>query len=109
MTATFDDSGTYTRTYDCFNGPKGKKEPLALTDLYFVDTNKIAFVPDFNGKLWGTCLEDDETVSSSVGELERWFNGFGSSRPATWTVEGDTLTLADDSGYTRMTFERTPS
>jgi hypothetical protein len=101
MTATFDDAGTLTTAFDC-KGLDGK-QPDAYTYLYLVDSDRIAMVTDPHSATseQGQCFDDNGRPELGQIQLVR---AFGSLGEATWTVDGDMLTITGPTSA--WTFER---
>lgn len=102
VTFTFDDAGMVTSTLDCQR--KGEK-PLKDTSLYFVEGDKVMTTSDAEGPKGGCAPSGldafDHTVLLKVSEP------ISSADDATWTVDGDTLTITGLNGIAQtLIFER---
>ena len=99
VTFTFDDAGTVTSTYECKR--KGEK-PLKDKSLFFVDGDKIMTADDGETPVGGCRpTSPDEQILQSVSAP------IGSADGATWTVDGDTLTISGLQGIASgLTFDR---
>lgn len=103
MTAKFDEAGTVTRSFDC--GKKGEK-PLTTSSVYFVDGDRIMTVHDGQTQTGACSLPSDVHPADFTAFLEV-FGPIGAADEATWTVDGDALTIAGLSGVaSTLTFER---
>jgi hypothetical protein len=103
MTATFDEAGTVTRAFDC---GKKKEQPLTTSNVYFVDGDRIMTVPDGREPTGACSLPSDVGPATFTAFLDV-FGPISATDEVTWTVDGDTLTIAGLSGVAlTLTFER---
>jgi hypothetical protein len=104
MTATFDVAGTVTRTFDCQRN-KGV-QPVAITDLYFLDGDRIMTASGGGGPAGEECRFPPGDPMA-FDQLLHAFDPLPASREATWKVDGDTLTIASQRGLINaLTFTR---
>ena len=105
MTATFDAAGTVTRAFDC--GKKGKK-PLTTSNVYFVAGDRIMTVHDGQTPT-GACSLPSDIHPADFSAFLQVFDPISAADEATWTVDGDTLTITGLPGVaSTLTFERAP-
>ena len=99
LTFTFDDAGTVTSTFDCQR--KGEK-PRTDESLYFVDGAQIMTASDGEAPIGG-CRPSSPDESILLGLSDP----ISSADGASWTVDGDTLTISGLSGIASgLTFDR---
>jgi hypothetical protein len=99
VTFTFDAAGTVTSTFDCER--KGEK-PLKDESLFFVDGDQIMTASDGEEPVGGCrATSPDEQILIALSDP------IGSAAGATWTVDGETLTISGLPGIpTGLTFDR---
>ena len=102
VTFTFDDAGMVTSTLDCQR--KGEK-PLKDTSLYFVEGDRVMTTFDGVGPKGGCAPSGPDAFYHTA--LLKVSEPISAADDATWTVDGDTLTITGLHGIAQtLIFER---